>query len=287
MEHQASTGTSQAKGHVFLGALMCLVSMSCVQFGTALSAPMMAIYGTVGTTWLRLLMAALALLIVVRPPVLSYDRKQWLAAGALGIITAVMTLSLFAAMSRIPLGLAVAIDFLGPLSVATFAYGIGWRLVFPVIAFCGVLLLSHDDQGWVGNVEGIAFAALSGICWAAYILLTQRVGSLFKGMQGLTVSLTVAALVCTPFGIAGGAHHVDMFHLLPIIGLAFMVPLLPYVLEMMALRTLPTSTFGILMSLEPALGALAGFVILAQAMTLSQMLGVGLVVAASIGATLQ
>ena len=275
---------SGAKNSTLFGALMCLVSMSSIQFGTALSAPLIAVYGTVGTTGLRLLIAALVLLIVIRPPVFSYDRKQWLAAGVLGVITTTMTLCLFSAMARIPLGLAI--DFLGPLSVATFAYGIGWRLVFPVIAFAGVLLLSHDDQGWVGNVAGVSFAVASGVCWGAYILLTQRVGTLFKGMEGLAVSLTVAALVCIPFSFGPDMLNFNVVHILPIIGLAIMVPLLPYILEMMALRMLPTSTFGILMSLEPSFGAIAGFLVLGQAMTVSQMAGVGLVVAASVGATL-
>lgn len=247
---------------------------------------MIALYGTFATTWLRLLLAACVLIAFVRPPIFSYSNKQWLAASVLGIITATMTLCLFAAMARIPLGLAVAIDFLGPLSVATFAYGIGWRLVFPIIAFAGVLLLSHDDQGWVGNFEGISFAVASGVCWAAYILLTQKVGALFKGMEGLTLSLAVAALVCTPFSFSNEIMHFEATHILAIIGLAIMVPLLPYVMEMMALRLLPTSTFGILMSLEPGFGAIAGFMVLGQAMTLSQIAGVGLVVAASVGATM-
>jgi inner membrane transporter RhtA len=231
-----------------------------------MSAPLIALYGTVGTTWLRLLIAASALLLFVRPPLRSYSVKQWLFAAILGLVTATMTLSLFSAMARIPLGLAVAIDFMGPLSVATFAYGPGWRLVFPLIAFAGVLLLSHDDHGWVGNMAGIGFAALSGLCWAIYIILTQRVGSLFKGMEGLALSLSVAALVCTPFSFSSEMIAFNPVHLLPVIGLAILVPLLPFVLEMMALRLLPTSTFGILM-------------------TLSQMAGVALVVVASIGAT--
>jgi inner membrane transporter RhtA len=260
--------------------------MSCIQFGTALSAPLIALYGTVGTTWLRLLIAASALLLFVRPSLRSYSAKQWISATILGLVTATMTLCLFSAMERIPLGLAVAIDFMGPLSVATFAYGFGWRLVFPLIAFAGVLLLSHDGHGWVGNMAGIGFAAASGVCWAIYILLTQRVGSLFKGMEGLTLSLSVAALVCMPFSFTPEILQFNPVHLLPVVGLAILVPLLPFVLEMMALRMLPTATFGILMSLEPSLGAIAGFLVLGQFMTLSQMAGVALVVVASIGATI-
>lgn len=270
---------------VAAGALMCLLSMSSVQFGSALSASAIAAYGPFGTTWLRLVMAAAILAIVVQPPVFTYSRAQWKSAIVLGAAMAGMTMCFFAAMERIPLGLAVAIDFLGPLTVATFAFGLGWRLVWPLAAGIGVLFLAHDGSGWIGNPAGVLFALGAAAGWGSYIVLMKKTGAVFKGLEGLSMSLIVAAVAATPFGLyeTGGAVTFD--GILHITGLAILVPLLPYALEMVALRRMTTSAFGILMSLEPAIGALAGFLILSQPMTILQVFGTLLVVVASAGAT--
>ncbi len=140
-------------------ALLCVLSMSSVQFGAALSAPTMAAYGSLSTTWLRLCWAALVLALLVRPRFLSYSRAHWLAAGALGAAMAGMTLCFFAALQRIPLGLAVAIDFLGPLAVATFAVRRARALLWPALAIAGVMLLSRDRAGWIGEPLGVLLAS--------------------------------------------------------------------------------------------------------------------------------
>ncbi|MBX4914330.1 EamA family transporter [Rhizobium bangladeshense] len=267
------------------GALMCLLSMSSIQFGAALSSEAIASYGPAGASWLRLAFAAIILALVVRPRVVSYNRAQWTSALVLGATTALMTMSFFAAIERIPLGLAVAIDFLGPLSVATIGYGLSRRLLWPLIAALGVLALAHDGEGWVGDIEGIFFALGAGTGWAIYIVLTKKIGASFKGLEGLSVSLLAAALVATHFGFARAVPNVNAYGLVEMVGLAILVPLLPYTLELVALRRMPTASFGILMSLEPAIAALAGFIVLAQPMTLLQMAGTALVVAASAGAT--
>jgi inner membrane transporter RhtA len=276
--HPSSTG-------IAAGALMCLLSMSSIQFGAALSSSAIDTYGAVGATWLRLAFAAVILAAIVRPRVLGFGREQWISALLLGTVTACMTMCFFAAIQRIPLGLLVAIDFLGPLSVAAFGYGVSWRLVWPLFAGIGVVLLARDGQGWVGNLFGVLFAGGSAIGWATYILLTKKVGAVFKGFEGLSMSLMTAALVTTPFGISAAAGAWSVMGLVEVVALALLVPLLPYALEMVALRRMPTASFGILMSLEPAIGAAAGFLILAQPMTLVQMLGTACVVAASAGAT--
>ncbi|WP_438750917.1 EamA family transporter [Pararhizobium sp. O133] len=275
-----TTGTAAALS----GGLMCLLSMSSVQFGSAFSAPAIAAYGPSGTTWLRLLWAAALLAIVVRPPILRYTRAQWQTAGVLGASMAGMTLCFFAAIERIPLGLAVAIDFLGPLTVATFAFGLGWRLVWPLIAGAGVLLLAHDGNGWIGDPTGILFAFGAATGWGLYIILMKKAGSAFEGLQGLSMSLIVAAIVATPFGLFD-VQRMTIEGVFTVAWLALLVPLIPYALEMIALRRMSTSSFGILMSLEPALGALAGFIVLSQPMTALQVAGTLLVVAASAGAT--
>ncbi|QND49238.1 EamA family transporter [Rhizobium lusitanum] len=274
-----------SSGGVGAGVLMCLLSMCCIQFGAALSSSAIATYGATGATWLRLAFAAIILAVIVRPKVTRYSREQWIGALVLGAMTAMMTISFFLAIERIPLGLAVAIDFLGPLSVATLGFGLSRQLAWPLIAGIGVLLLAYNGQEWVGNLPGILFACGAGTGWACYILLTKKVGSVFTGFEGLSMSLIIAAIVATPFGFASAVPHLTGYGLIEMAGLALLVPLLPYALEMVALRRMPTSSFGILMSLEPAIGAFAGFVILTQPLTPSQMFGTALVVAASIGAT--
>lgn len=290
-EKASSLGT--ASGHpgggssaVATGALMCLLSMSSVQFGSALSVPAIEAYGSSGASWLRMLFAAVMLAMIVRPPVFRFSSRQWTGALLLGATTAGMNLCFFAALQRIPLGLAVAIEFLGPLSVAAFAYGLGWRLVWPLVAGGGVLFLAHDGDGWVGDATGVAFAFAAAVGWGCYILLTKKVAAAFEGLQGLSMSFIVAALVAMPFGLLGGGTAFGPSGVLEMMWLAFLVPLMPYALEMIALRRMPTASFGILMSLEPALAAVAGFLILTQPMTALQMCGTALVVVASAGATL-
>lgn len=285
----ASTLTAQvspALGGVAAGGLMCLMSMSSIQFGAALSSSAISAYGPAGATWLRLAFAAIILAVAVRPRMSSYNRDQWTSALVLGTTTTLMTMSFFSAIERIPLGLAVAIDFLGPLTVATIGYGLSRRLVWPLVAALGVLALAHDGEGWVGDPLGVLFAFGAGTGWAIYIVLTKKIGASFKGLEGLAMSLMVAALVATPFGFAGAVPKLDASGLIEMAGLAILVPLLPYTLELIALRRMPTTSFGILMSLEPAVAALAGFIILMQPMTLLQIAGTALVVAASAGATL-
>ena len=267
------------------GVLMCLLAMTSIQFGAALSSSAILAYGPVGATWLRLSLAAIILAVIVRPPVHRFSRAQWQAALILGTVTAAMTVCFFSAIQHLPLGLAVAIDFLGPLCVAGFSFGIGWRLAWPALAAIGVLLLSHDGEAWTGNLPGVLFALGSAVGWAGYIVLTKKVGATFEGFQGLAMSLLVAAIVITPFGIAGGLPALTPAGIGEMALLALLVPLLPYLLEMVALRRMPTSTFGILMSVEPAIGAVAGFWVLSQPMTALQMVGTGLVVVASAGAT--
>jgi len=267
--------------------LLAVASMCSVQLGAALSRPATIEYGTISTTWLRLCFAALALAIVVRPPLHTYSRQRWIAAIALGGAMAAMTLCFFAAVRRVPLGLAVAINFLGPLAVATFGVRRLAMLVWPVLALTGVLLLARQDGMWVATPAALIFPVGSALGWAAYILLMKRVGTLFDGLQGLATSLIVAALVTTPFGLAQSGGHLPAGQLVDAAYLAVLVPLFPYVLELIALRRMSASAFGILMSAEPAIAAAIGFVVLAQPMGALQIAGTLCVVGASIGAVVQ
>jgi len=277
---------SSSKRAAGAAALLALLSMSSVQFGAALSAPAMTAYGSFSTTWLRLCWAAVVLAAIVRPPLRSYSPSRWLAAGTLGVAMAGMTLCFFAAIQRIPLGLAVAIDFLGPLAVATFGVRRIRALVWPALAIAGVLMLAHDRGGWVGNPPGVLLALGAALGWGSYIVLMKKTGAVFAGLEGLSVSLLAAAVVATPFGLVESGGHVPLAQLGATAGLAVLVPLLPYALEMIALRHMRASSFGILMSIEPAIGALAGFVVLRQPMSALQLAGTLLVVSASLGVVL-
>jgi inner membrane transporter RhtA len=276
----------RSRNAAIAATLLAVGSMCSVQFGAALSTPVMAAHGSLSTTWLRLCWAALALAVVVRPPLHRYSRDRWLAAITLGAAMAGMTLCFFAALRHLPLGLAVAIDFLGPLGVAVIAMPRGRMLAWPALPAVGVLLLARHDSGWVADGRGLLLAFAAALGWGSYIVLMKKVGRLFDGLEGLSVSLLVAALVAAPFGLAESGGHLPIDQLVAAAGLAALIPLIPYVLEMIALRQLSTATFGILMSAEPAIGALAGFVVLNQAMTSSQCLGSVLVVGTSVGVAL-
>lgn len=267
-----------------LAVLMVVGSMVSVQLGAAFAHPTMAAYGPIATTWGRLAWAAVILGLVVRPDISRYPRKELLLTVALGMVIAMMTLCFFVAITRVPLGLVVAIEFLGPLTVAALGFARSWRLVWLVLAVFGVLMLVIDREGLSIDLIGFGFAIAAGIGWGSYILLSKRIGKTFKGLDGLALAFIAAALFATPFGLWG----IDPGQLGSLAwqtaGLAILTPLLPYALEMMALRRLPSSTFGILMSAEPGIGALAGFVVLSEPLSLQQIAGIALVICASAGA---
>ena len=265
------------------GVLFALCSIFVVQIGAAASTAMFARIGPAGTAWLRLCWAGLIFVAVARPRLASFRRRDLAAALVLGVVSGGMTLSFFEAIDRIPLATAVAIEFLGPLGVAVLRRASRWGLVWPPLAFGGVLLVT---QPWAGLTDalGIAFALAAGICWGAYILLTQRIGQRFRGVQGLAVSMPVAALATTPLGLVQAQGNITPFVLLACLGLALILPVIPYTLELAALRRLDAGTFGTLMSVEPAAAALVGALMLRQIPGWVQALGIALVTIAAIGA---
>ena len=266
------------------GSLMALGSMGCVQLGLALSVHLFGAVGPLGVVWLRLAWAAVILLVAVRPRPWRFRRPVLLATVALGIVTAGVTMLFMAAVARLPLGTASALEFLGPLGVAVARGGGGRRsLLWPGLAAAGVLLLTHPWQG-SPNLAGIACALGAAICWAAYIILTQAVGDEVAGLQGLAVSITVAALVAS---LVSGQAVIGVLtpRLLVVgFGLAMLLPVVPFSLEMYALRRLTTSAFGTLMCLEPAFALVAGFALLGQVPRAWSLAGVALVIAAGLGA---
>jgi len=270
------------------GIALAVASMTTIQLGAALSDPLIERVGAGGTVALRLALAALMLWPFVRPRLRGRTRADLGAAVALGACSGLLTLAFFEAIARIPLGVAVTIEFLGPLGVALAGSRRARDVAWVVLAGAGVVLLTlGDGAGEPLDAAGVGFAVVSGACWAAYILLTKRVGARWAGFEGLSVSLCVAALVALPVGIAGaGTELLSPSVLLAGIGLALLIPLLPYALELVALRRLPTALFGVIMSLEPAIATLLGFLILDQTLAAGGVIAIAMVSVASAGATL-
>ena len=263
------------------GVAFAVLSMTMVQLGLATSVSLFDQIGPEGAAWLRLACAGLIVLVLFRPRPSSFDRNSFLAAVGLGVATGGVTLLFMAAVARLPLGTASALEFLGPLTVAVLRSR--GRLIWPGIAFVGVMLLT---QPWHGSVDGLGvlFALGAAVCWAAYILLTQHVGDNVSGLQGMGVSLPVAALVATV--VAGPSTIPVMTWQLVAIGfgLALLLPVVPFSLEYLALRRLDAGVFGTLMSLEPALALLIGWLLLSQSPGLLQVFGIACVVLAGMGA---
>lgn len=264
------------------GAALAVTSMLCVQLGLAVSVRLIDRVGPGGAAWLRLAWAALVLLVLVRPRPSRFSRRALGACVVLGLATAGMTMLFMASVTRLPLGTASALEFLGPLSVAV-ARGRGARMLWPAFAAAGVLLLTEP---WLGDVDfvGVLYALGAAVCWATYILLTQRVGDEVEGIGALAISMPVAGLVATAVEGPSLGGLLQPQVLLIGLGLAILLPVIPFSLEMLALRRLTTAAFGTLMCLEPAIALVIGFTLLGQRPNVGALAGIALVVTAGIGA---
>jgi len=265
------------------GTGMAVGSMLCVQVGLAASVGLFDRVGPEGAAFLRLAWAGVILLVVVRPRVRRFTRSTLLACAALGVVTAGVTMLFMAAVDRIPLGTASALEFLGPLGVAVTRSSGGRLLAWPALAGAGVVLLTEPWHG-EADLAGVVLALGAAVCWATYILLTQRVGDAVSGLQGLAVSLTVAGVVSAVLVGPRTLPLLDPGLVAVGLGLALMLPVVPFSLEMLALRRLSTAAFGTLMSLEPAIALVVGLVLLHQLPGPWAVLGIVLVVAAGVGA---
>ncbi|WP_217246243.1 DMT family transporter [Streptomyces sp. AC602_WCS936] len=255
-----------------------------VQFGAALAVSLMPRAGALGVVTLRLAVAAVVLLIVCRPRMRGHSRADWGTVVVFGIAMAGMNGLFYQAVDRIPLGPAVTLEVLGPLALSVFASRRAVNLVWAGLALAGVFLLGGG--GFDGlDPAGAAFALGAGAMWAAYIVFSARTGRRFPQADGLALAMAVGAVLFLPLGIAeSGTKLLDPMTLALGAGVALLSSVLPYTLELLALRRLPAPTFAILMSLEPAIAAAAGFLILDQALSATQSAAIALVIAASMGA---
>lgn len=255
-----------------------------VQFGAALAVNLMPRAGALGVVTLRLLAAAVVLLLVCRPRLRGHSRTDWGTVIAFGITLGAMNGLFYQAVARIPLGPAVTLEVLGPLALSVLASRRAVNLVWAGLALAGVFLLGGG--GFDGlDPAGVAFALGAGAMWAAYIVFSARTGRRFPQADGLALAMAVGALLMLPLGIAeSGAKLIDPTTIALGSAVAVMSSVLPYTLELLALRRLPASTFAIMMSLEPALAATAGFLILGQSLSTWQAAAIALVIGASMGA---
>ena len=262
---------------------LAVAAMLSVQLGSALSVGLIEKIGSAGTAWLRLTAGALIFLLLARPPLREIRRRDLPALLALGVVSGLMSVVFLAAIDRIPLGTAVAIEFLGPLTVAAVRSHSRAGLAWPVLAMCGVVLLTEP---WLGDIDpaGIGFAAAGAVGWGSYLLLTQRVGDRFSGIKGLTLTIPIAAATAAVVGVPQAAGQLDLPIVLTAVGLALLLPVIPFALEMAALRRMTHTAFGTLAALEPAIGTFIGLIVLHQRPSWPQALGVLLVVGAGAAA---
>jgi len=255
-----------------------------VQFGAALAVNLMPRAGALGVVTLRLLAAAVVLLLVCRPRLRGHSRTDWGTVLAFGVTLGAMNGLFYQAVDRIPLGAAVTLEVLGPLALSVLASRRLINAVWAALALAGVFLLGGGDFGAL-DPAGVAFALGAGAMWAAYIVFSARTGRRFPQADGLALAMGVGALLMLPLGIAeSGTKLADPVTIALGSAVAIMSSVLPYTLELLALRRLPAPTFAILMSLEPALAATAGFLILGQTLSPVQAAAIALVIGASMGA---
>lgn len=274
-----------SNSRTLLGASgLVLVGLICQDIGAAFAVTLFPEVGALGMVSLRLAFSAVILLAVFRPSLRGRSRSDWMAVVAFGLALALMNALFYEAIARLPLGATITIEVLGPLILSVVMSRRVSAWLWALLAFAGVALLGRGGIS-VFDPIGVVFAVCAGAMWVAYILLSARVGRRFSRLDGLAIAMAMGSIVTVPFGVAtAGAALVQPRVLLIGLAVAILSSAIPYGLELLALRRLPASTFSILMSLSPAIAAVAGLVILGQLLGALDVVAIALVVVASIGA---
>jgi inner membrane transporter RhtA len=258
-------------------------AIASVQFGAALAATLFQRLGPGGAVLLRLASATIVLLAIWRPRLRGHSSGELRLVCLFGLVLAGMNLSFYEALNRIPLGIAVAVEFVGPLAVAVAGSRRRVDLLWIGLAVVGILALTRGSSRGLDGL-GLILALTAGCFWGAYILLNARLGRAFAGSGGLALGMWVATLAVLPIGIAdGGAHLLEPGSLALGAAVGILSSAIPYSLELEALRRIAPHVFGVLMSLEPAVAALAGFLVLGQGLGTRALVGIALVIIASVG----
>jgi inner membrane transporter RhtA len=267
------------------GVALVVAAVTSLQFGAGFAVTLFDELGPGGAAFLRQAFAAAVLIAIWRPRLAGHALVDIRLAAAFGIVLGLMNWAIYSAMDRIPLGIAVTIEFAGPLAVAVIGSRRALDLLWVALAAGGILLLA-DPRGGSLDSAGVAFALLAAMMWAFYILLSARVGQVFPGGSGLALAMVAAVTITAPVGISQAGSGLLSPELLAAgAAVALASSVIPYSLELEALRRLPARVFGVLMSLEPAVAAIAGLVVLGQALDALEWVAIGLVVAAGIGVT--
>ncbi|TWE12662.1 inner membrane transporter RhtA [Rudaeicoccus suwonensis] len=256
-----------------------------VQFGGALAATLLPTVGVAGSVSLRLVLAAAVLCVIARPRLRGHSRGDWLAVCGFAVSLGAMNLCFYGALERLPIGVTVTIEFVGPLVLAAVLSRTRRDVAAVALAALGVLLVSGALSTDLASLDlvGIGLALAAGAWWAAYIIGSRRTGRCFPGLDGLAIAMAIAGIFVLPAGVLeAGAHLFTATALLKGAGIAFLSSVLPYSLELMALRRLAANVFGILLSLEPVAAALAGYIVLGEHLAAVRLFGMALVVAASV-----
>lgn len=280
-------GVSHSASRFLPPQVLLLLSMLSVQLGAAFAKGLFPAIGSSGTVFLRLSIAALILLVVWRPRLRGYTRREYALVVLFGVTIATMNGFFYASIARLPLGIAVTLEFVGPLGVALAESRRLPDVLWTLFAAAGVVLLA-PVQGAAFDPLGVAFALLAGGCWAVYILVNKRVGQAFAGGSGLALGMAIGAIAFAPFGVPslGSIWH-NPFLLLLGVGVAVLSSVIPFSLELEALRHLSARVYGILASLEPVVGAAVGLLVLGETVGLRAIIAMALIVVASGGVSLE
>ncbi|SEN08746.1 inner membrane transporter RhtA [Pseudomonas sp. ok272] len=266
---------------------LLLIAMASIQTGASLAKSMFPVVGAQGTTTLRLIFASVIMILLLRPWKARLTAQSLRTVVVYGAALGGMNLLFYMSLQTVPLGIAVALEFTGPLAVAIYASRKAIDFLWIGLAIVGLLLLIPTDAASASiDLVGAGYALAAGVCWALYILFGQKAGA-DNGVQTAALGVMIAALFVTPFGIAHAGTSLLTFSIIPIaLGVAVLSTALPYTLEMIALTRLPARTFGTLMSIEPAFGALSGLVFLHEYLSFAQWMAICCIILASVGATL-
>lgn len=280
----AAVLSEHPRGGVLLAAGAVVLGSICVEVGAALAVTIFPTTGPLGIVTLRLVFAALILLIAFRPSFRGRTRADWTTVVGFGLVLAGMNVLFYLALERLPLGATVTLEYLGPLILSVVIARRASAWLWALLAFAGVVLLSRGGFGHLDPL-GVLLALGAGTCWVGYILLSARTGTRFGRLDGLAIAMAAGAVATLPLGIVtAGTVLLDPLVLVIGLGVALLSSAIPYGLEMLALRRLPAATFSILLSLAPALAAVAGLVLLGQELTVLDAVAILLVVVASMGA---
>ncbi|HCN62123.1 MAG TPA: threonine/homoserine exporter RhtA [Pseudomonas sp.] len=281
------TQSSRSLVSTLLPVGLLLIAMASIQSGASLAKSMFPIVGAQGTTTLRLIFASIIMLLILRPWRAKLTAKSLKTVIVYGVALGGMNLLFYMSLRTVPLGIAVALEFTGPLAVAIFSSRKAIDFVWIGLAITGLLLLIPLGEGAQGiDLVGTAYALGAGVCWALYILFGQKAGA-DNGVQTAALGVIIAALFIAPVGIVHAGSALLTPALIPIaLAVALLSTALPYTLEMIALTRMPTRTFGTLMSIEPAFGALSGLLFLHEVLSVTQWIAILCIIMASVGATL-